>query len=419
MAAYDQTRADAVKVIESLRSGVPTRVSTQEMPDLRPELTNTIRHDLESFAAGTIPPGRLIWGQYGEGKSHVLKVVEHIALGMDFAVSFVSMSREVSCHSLFHFYRRVAPILRTAQSQVPGLQKQLLAKKPSELGATPIPDPTRYMHPLPAIVLELLLHSQGDEDSYDLYNDLMGDRLPVAEVRRAAQDVGLAARMRNLPRFKLEHGSAYFGVLADAIRFCGYRGWIVLIDEVELVSRLGKVSRLSAYKNLNWLLNWSGEMHYPIYTLGASTPGLQTLLWHDERRGRPKDTVAITELARVRFGDEAEKQMREFFETASGERCPRLAAVDREALLPLLERIVQLHGRALAWDPPAPGPWVREVTSSLPSGTKLRTYIRLLVEALDQLLLTGQAPELVPLALPEPATEEEEGFFRSDSTSGM
>ena len=42
-------------------------------------------------------------------------------------------------------------------------------------------------------------------------------------------------------RFR-EHAAAYFGLMADAIRWCGYRGWVILIDEVELLGRLGVIA---------------------------------------------------------------------------------------------------------------------------------------------------------------------------------
>lgn len=410
-AYYEEARLQAVRIIESLRSGVPTRLSTREMPDLRPELVNTIRSDLESFGREQVPFGRLVWGQYGQGKSHLLITVEHLALEMGFAVSFVSLSREVSCHNLLHFYQRVAPVLRTPHSKVPGLQAQFAERKPSDLAAMPIQDSERYSHRWPAVVLELLLHCGGDdEDYYSLYNDLMGHRLPAADVRRIAQSVGLRHLLRDLPRFKHEHTGAYFGLLADAVRWCGYKGWVILIDEVELIARLGKVGRLQAYRNLHRLLNWASDMTYPIYLLGASATSLQDT-WYKWDGRRVPDQVAIPELAEARLGREAARQMQDFFDVASSHHNPTIAPVTRQAVFPLLERLVELHARAYAWNPPVAEGWVREVTSGLPEDTKLRTYIRYILEALDQLLLTGKTLQLEVERLPEPAVDEDEEFF--------
>jgi hypothetical protein len=43
MERYEAQRRKAITVIESLRAGIPTRVSTRELPDLRASLTDTIR----------------------------------------------------------------------------------------------------------------------------------------------------------------------------------------------------------------------------------------------------------------------------------------------------------------------------------------------------------------------------------------
>jgi len=410
MSTYEEERLRAVRIIESLRSGVPTRDSTRELPDLRSELMEPIRSDLEACAADKAPRGRLLWGPYGQGKSHFLTVVEHLALDMNFAVSFVSFSRDICCDKLFRFYQRVAPAVRTPDSEVPGLQKQLSTRRPCDLDATPIPHPNRYPHPLPSAVLELLLHGQGDEESYALYLDLMGDRLRLAEVRRVAQGVAKGDLLRNLPRFKMgEHAAAYYGVLADAIRFCGYRGWVILIDEVELIARLGKVSRLDAYRNLSWLLNWSGTMLYPIYALGAAASSL-TDFWRDETRRRETETLAIPKLASDRLGPEAESTIRHFFETAEGDQCLTLRPAAPDAIFNLLRCIVRLHGLAHGWSPPEDEEWLRRVTGMLKADDKLRVWLRLVLEALDLCMVTGQTPELEPSVLTEHSLEENEEF---------
>jgi predicted ATPase len=70
MQGYDDNRKQAIAVVESLRAGIPTRASTRELPELRASLTKLIEQDLEQLAQGTTPKGRLIWGAYGQGKTH-------------------------------------------------------------------------------------------------------------------------------------------------------------------------------------------------------------------------------------------------------------------------------------------------------------------------------------------------------------
>ncbi|MGQ9524991.1 MAG: BREX system ATP-binding domain-containing protein [Armatimonadota bacterium] len=410
---YDEKRLQAVSIIESLRSGVPTRLSIREMPELRPELVDTIRGDLDCFSDGQVPPGRLIWGEYGQGKSHLLTCVEHLALEKNFAVSLASLSREVSCHDLLHFYRRLAPTIRTPNSNVPGLLGHLVRLKPSDLRGTPSEDPDRYCNRWLGAVLEVFLScGADDEDYYSLYNHLMGYKMPVADVRRIAQSVGLEGLLRGLHPIKRQEAQAYFGVMADAVCLCGYKGWVILIDEVELVARLPKLSRLSAYRNLQWLLGWAGEMPYPIYVVGACARSLQDA-WYGDNGRRVSDREAIPNLARERLGPEAAREMEEFFTRAVNDHNPSIGPVTRDAVVPLVERLVELHGIAHAWNPPISRSWVQDRLSELPEDTKLRVYIRYVLEMLDQLLIGGK-PSVVISPLREPSVEEEEGFFLTD-----
>ena len=119
----------AIFVIESLRAGIPTRLSTRLLPDLRHSITDQIITDLASLESDVPPPGRLIWGQYGQGKTHALTAIEHQALDRNYAVSRISLSREISCHNLLQLYTQLAPADPDAQFH-PGRHPAVL-KPPS------------------------------------------------------------------------------------------------------------------------------------------------------------------------------------------------------------------------------------------------------------------------------------------------
>ena len=114
----------------------------------------------------------------------------------------------------------------------------------------------------------------------DRYNDLMGIRIPIPEFKRIHKNYHPELLLPKFETFRETlHAKAYFGIMADILRFCGYRGWVLLIDEIELIGRLGRISRLKAYLNLAWLMNWSNEMKYPIYTVTAAATRLQDDIW--------------------------------------------------------------------------------------------------------------------------------------------
>lgn len=400
---YNKNRMEAIKVVEALRTGVPTRISTRTLPDLRKNLTETLRADLDLLTTGKIPRGRLIWGQYGQGKTHVLTTTEHLALDRQFAVSFVSLSREVSCHNLFHFYGRAASRLRTPDSSMFGLERALSKKHASDLQKTSILVPDRYIHPLPAIVIENYLHSAGEEQNL-LYGDLMGTRIPLTELKRIHRQ----NYSEKFPTFEtsfrmVDHAKAYFGCLADTIVFCGYRGWVILIDELELVGRLGSQSRLKAYQNLQWLLNWSKTHHYPIYVIAAAATSLQSEMWY----GGKDDRTLMPKLAEEKFGKSAYNEITEFFEYALSPQSLVVTPASEEAISELLKRIVELHGKAYSWEAKLD---VNSLVRNL-GETTLRTYIRATLESLDHQFLYHETIQTTPFNFKEKPLTEDDSFF--------
>lgn len=400
---------EAIFVIESLRSGIPTRRSTRLLPDIRESVSSRIRGDLTRFDEAVIPSGRLIWGQYGQGKTHALTTIEHLALDHNFAVSRISLSREVSCHNLLHFYSQIAPRIRTPDSTLDGIQQYLNRLQPAEIRQSVLFESERYTNALPLQVLDDYCFAEG-EDKEKLYGDLMGVRLPVGELGRIHRAIKGSAQ----PNFKFkvsQHATAYFGLVADIIQLCGFEGWVILIDEVELIGRLGKLSRYNAYMNLNWLLNWQGTMKYPIYTVAAAATRLQDDLWY----GRTNDDRTIMpELARMRNGDEAAGEMIRFFTRAIDADALKILPAQEADLVRLLDTIVQLHGEAYQWPAALSS---SELIRNL-GAQPVRTYIRAALEYLDLDYLYGQAQipttdhlteaDLVEAAEDQPETEAEE-----------
>ena len=407
MQEYDENRQQAIALVESLRAGIPTRASTRKLPDLRASLTEPIKQDLAQLAEDNIPQGRLVWGAYGQGKTHTLTTIEHLALDLGFAVSRVSLSREVSCHQLFNFYGRVASAIRTPQSQVLGIQLALEQKSAQDL-----PDwiqEQRYIHPLPALVLEDYFYSTGEEQD-SLYGDLMGTRLTMPDLRRIHRN----CRAEPLPKFESfvvkKHAGAYFGTIADVLVWCGYKGWVILIDEVELIGRLGKVGRLEAYRNLNWLLNWSKTMCYPIYTVGVVASSLRNDVWFSSNSAK-SDRHQIPELAAQKLGQDAAIEMKNFFELAIDARqCPTTGPLSQGELIKLLESLREYHGIAYAWNAQLDIESLIQHTGSQP----VRTHIRAALEALDISYTYQEILIPEPTNLVEGSVEEEEGFFQEN-----
>ncbi|WAS05022.1 DUF2791 family P-loop domain-containing protein [Gloeomargaritales cyanobacterium VI4D9] len=402
----------ATQIIESLRAGIPTRASTLNLKSMRNRLHEQFNQDLLQLSEGRgIPQGRLIWGKYGQGKTHELTCLEHLALDQGFAVSRITLNRQLSGQRLDHLYSKLAASIRTPHSRLLGIRHILDQKDSADLPHTLIQNLDRYTHPLPAIILEAYFHTSSEEQEL-LYNALLGGQIPISEIRKIykrATGSSLPPSPGNFVRTK--HSQAYFELMADILIWCEYRGWVILIDELELIARLGTVGRLKAYHHLYWLLNCGGEQTLPIYTVGAVATSLLDL-WHNPQgRNQLPDQSRMCELAKERNNGYSEAKMRTFFTYAQDERiCPFIEQMNRQQLKELLSEITAIHGISYGWQPEVD---IDRVINAI-GNDPVRTHIRGLLETLDMQYLGDR--EFVPrtTTLTELNTEEQESYFQEE-----
>jgi hypothetical protein len=408
-------RNTAIAVIESLRSGIPTRASTRELPDARPDLTSKIAQDLDNFISGNYPKGRFIWGAYGQGKTHELTCIEHLALDRGFAVSRVTLSRELSGQHLFRLYGKLASSIKTPDSTHFGIQHKLDKKKSGDLPDSPIQDAHRYTHPLPAIVVEDYFYATDQQDRELLYGDLLGEKPPIGDIKKI-HTKSLGVSFPKIPTFGVsKHGQAYFEVMSDVIQWCGYKGWIILIDEIELIARLAKIGRLNAYRNLNWLLNWSTQLQntsFPFYFVGGVASPLMDLWLGSEKKAPDKEIML--QLAMQKLGDQGAAEITNFFEEAvNDQQCPSINPLNVDQLIQILAKLVEFHETSYNWNSSMTDRDLRDLVNSFGS-SPLRTYIRALLESLDIKFLYSVDFKPIINAEDFDLKIEERDFFQED-----
>ena len=70
---------EARRVIEALRSGIPSRAVGQYFSEARPQIMKEISGRLERVSENGKSDGIVISGKYGEGKTHLLNTVFNLA----------------------------------------------------------------------------------------------------------------------------------------------------------------------------------------------------------------------------------------------------------------------------------------------------------------------------------------------------
>ncbi|MGH7748907.1 MAG: BREX system ATP-binding domain-containing protein, partial [Candidatus Dormibacteria bacterium] len=366
-----------VTVLGSMQQGVEDRFS---------QLVDAVRAGAPALG------GMLIGGGFGTGKSHELEHLSHVALSEGFVVSKVVISKETPMHDPTKVYQaaidnakvpgrpgsaidEIAAGLRLDSDSYAGLYRWVHKEE--------VPVDSRF-----AATLFLYEHARGDEEFADrIVRFWAGDPLPVADLRRRLREAGAAATYRLAAIKERDLSRQRFRFVSRLIQAAGHAGWVVLLDEVELIGRYSTLQRAKSYAEIaRWVRGDRDDPAAPICALLTTVDDFeaQVLVGKNDnelipKRLRAKGTVEDELLAGL-----AEAGMR----IIEREQVP-LQPPGRDELDRTYSQLKQIHGQAYAWDPPDVVGLER-----LPSN-RMRQYVRAWISEWDLLRLDpGYQPEI-------------------------
>lgn len=370
------TQVQSRRAIEALRAGVPNRDAVRALGSAQGQVEERFRQQLESaaeqWANEAQAPGLLVAGDFGAGKSHLLEYFQHLALDQNFVCSKVVISKETPLYDPAKLYRAAIQA-----AVVPGRRGAALTELAFGLqfDSPPYTDFFRWANSSGAglnsrFPATLLLFERGkDEELRDrLISFWAGDPLNVSELRRWLREQGEAAT------YKLEAAPARelflqrFRLAPRLMVAAGYAGWVLLVDEVELIGRYSFKQRARSYAELaRWAGKLAGEKLPGLTPVFAITADFATAVLEDRN-----DLEAIPGKLRA-SGLEADRQLAGQAERGMrfiAREAVRLRAPDRRAIDRTREQVRAIHARAYAWEPPP-----LEADERL-STTRIRQYVR-------------------------------------------
>ena len=384
----------ARRALEALRAGVPNRDAVVELGSMQIGVEDRFADVLDVVAALTdrSPDADLnltapypttharsasravvIGGGFGSGKSHVLEHLAHIALSQGFVVSKVTVSKETPLHDPSKVFRAAIN-----EARVPGRSGSAI----DEIAAAIDLDSPEYRHlyrwvhgndsPVDkqfAATLYLYEFARGDEELRDrIIRFWAGDKLSVTEIRGFLRGHGASSAYRVNGVREAELSRQRFRFVSRLARAAGYRGWMVLFDEVELIGRYTIGQRAKCYAEIaRWVRGDRDDMSAPIGTVFATVDDFET-----EVLVGKNDSVLVPQRLRA-SGSVADEILASLAETGMriiGHEQVRLQPPAQEELDRTYNRLREIHGEAFAWDPPAVSGLER-----LPSN-RMRQYVR-------------------------------------------
>ncbi len=395
------------RVIEALRSGVPSRDAVAALGSGQPAIED--RYAALLSAAGgeprdTTAGGMLIGGGFGAGKSHLLEHLAGLALDGGFVVSRVVISKETPLYDPVKVFRAAAETAVAPGGRAPAIAEAAAAL---DLDGRPYADLLHWAG-TPAADLNqrfpgsLLVFAQSRERDAATAEAMVrfwsGDPIRVPDLRRRLKEIGESPVVLP-PVSQRELGGQRLRFAAKLLQCAGYRGWVVLFDEVELIGRYSVLQRGRSYAQLaRWVRGEHGAPHLPLVSVLAMTDDFEAAVLSDKN-----DRETVPARLRARDTDEAAE--------LAGQAEAGMRLIDRDMVLltppddaeldAAYQRLRQLHGEAFGWSPP-------DVTGLERLGaTRMRQYVRAWINEWDLVRLDpAYRPETVSTDVPTDYRED-------------
>jgi hypothetical protein len=372
----------ARRIVEALRSGISSREVGICFSSARPKILREIENALERLREDPRPGGRFLSGKYGEGKTHLLNTAAGMALQRNLVVSVVTLSKETPLSNLHLLYPKVVQGTILPGQIQPGIeplferftQSGPIAPSLLEYCLTGLETNRLYF------VLKSYLGTQNDEEKYALLSDIEGNFMANTAIRQIYRRIYGQSAVFNTSFAKSKHVMDYFAFLSQLFLSFGYDGWLLLFDEAELIGRLSKKARLSAYYNMA-LLTGSDRLRsaFSLFMFSAS-------YGQDVIEGKQEHS----NLENAPLSQEVKEKIESTLSDIAS--ATQLTPLNREETLEILNGIQRYHGQAYGWQPSLD--LSKVLAAAEKHGYLLRTRIRSVVEMLDQFYQYGETDEI-------------------------
>ena len=397
----------ARSIIEELRKG---SVPVEYVPVFtvgRQKWLAYIADDLDNYIGQGGAKVRFISGDYGDGKTHFMSVVRHLALEKKFAVSFVVLTRDVPIHKFETVYQA---IVRQIQGDFTGTGiRALLTEWLEKLEQTPgqgqgqEPDAGKAYQALAGQFKDL----PGMDISFaNALAALVNNRFaPLAEGedkahRDADKEIlmrwfeGGKVTKRELKPFQIyeflnkANARQFMNSLILFLRHTGHQGLILLMDEMETVVAMSTSIRNAAYENVRLFIDNSETAQF-LHIFFSIIPDVLV----SEKGFKSYDAL----WSRVRsIGDEKRLNFRGVLVDL------HQTPLQTEELLDLGRTLRTLHGISFRWHPEEMV--TDSVMEQICAGQKrmgviseVRLFVKQLISILD-LAEQGKSPKDIDMA---------------------
>ncbi|MCY4519883.1 MAG: DUF2791 family P-loop domain-containing protein [Caldilineaceae bacterium] len=281
-------------VIESMRNGVPNRQAVARLECNQPRIQKRVHKMLEDLE--TLPQAVsnkashfiLASGDFGQGKSHLLANLAQDALERGFATSSIVVSKETPLYKLDAMFRMAAGWGRLPDSSglmVEDAWDRLLRRRDAVDALITELEAGQYdLHPIFPATLRVRFRCGEEDLNSEIGLFWAGEKIRIARVKEGLKLIGSDPDISMPPVKTLPPQRLLF--LSLLLRAAGCRGWVVFLDELELIDSYSRLQRGRAYAEL---ARWAGVKPYApvpgLVVVGAITGDFDTAVLSNSGKG--------------------------------------------------------------------------------------------------------------------------------------
>ena len=395
----DDGKLTTRRAIEALRNGVPNRAAVEMVGCRQPKAEAAFAELLAGAEDARVPSahvqGMLVSGDFGAGKSHLLVHLERQALAQGFVCSRVAVSKETPLYDLGKVFKSAVDNARMPDREG-RLFEELgtVADRGSESFAgflewVETAESKGVLHRVFPASVAVYDSRRDPERNARIESFWAGDRIRVSDVKDGLRLIGQGQRcaFRTPRAAELPPQRLRFAV--ELMRGARYKGWVVLLDEIELVGSYSPLQRGRSYAELTrWLGHAAGDACPGLVAVATVTGDFASAILGPD--GKNDREGAARRLAVSRYADRvrrAEAGMR-----LLERKCIRLSAPTADDVRDTLETLRRIYSDAYGWEAPRLETSVRGVGIQ----ARMRYKVRAAINQWDLLrIYPGSRPETV------------------------
>jgi len=347
------------RAVEALRAGVPNRDAVRFLGCSQPKIEEQFRKLMsamtDSNSGNGDPEGIFIAGDFGCGKSHLLEYLRHLSLENNFVCSKIVIGKETKLYDPAKVYTAAIQSARVPDSTGPVLESvvQKLKYNSSEYADffKWLNDPNSVMRSHFTASVYIAEYEKDAEIINRIIRFWAGDKIGVRELRGWLRELGQAATYKIDKTTVKELALQRYQFIPRLMRAAGYAGWIILVDEVELVARYSLPQRAKSYAQIARLLGSLEDSRIP----GLSCVLAISKAYEGDILDARDDESKI--LGKLRAGannedmllaSQAEKGIKEIYNIKKKQMFLDNVPNTQQ----LYDKISQIHANAYDWEPP-------------------------------------------------------------------